>query len=140
MSRLATLIRLNRWQLDERRRRVAELQTLTETTRGRIGALAQAVTAESRRAEFDLSIRASFPAYLQATSEQRIKLLETLEMLANELRDAEEAVTTAFQELKRYEIAEESRLLREREVQARRDGIRLDEMALDAYRRQSFGG
>ena len=137
MSRLSTLIRLHRRQLDERRRRVVELETLTETTRGRVSALDEAVAAEGRAADEDLAIRASYPAYVTAAGQQRRKLLATLETLACELAEAEEAVTSAFQELKRYELAEEARQRRERELLARRERIMLDEMAIESFRREA---
>lgn len=140
MSRLATLIRLNRWQLDERRRRVAELETLRENTKARISALDQAVAAEASEAERDLAIRASFPTYAAASKAQRSKLTATLDTLSTELAEAAEAVTIAFQELKRYELAEDARRRRDLESRAHRERLMLDEMALEGFRRESTGG
>ena len=139
MSRLTTLIRLHRWQLNEQRRRVVELETLAEAARGRIVALDEAVAAEGRHAEMDLTIRATYPAYVAAARERRNKLCETLATLSGELAEAQEAVTIAFQELKKYELAEEAKQRREREFLARRDTIRLDEMAAQGFQRSVSG-
>ena len=140
MSRLDTLIRLNRWQLNERRRRVVELESMAEATRARIDGLDAAFAAEGRRAQASLADRAAFPPYAAAARAQRTKLVETLEKVEAEIAEAREAVTEAFQELKKYEIANEARLDREREFRARRERIAMDEMALEGHRRGGVAG
>lgn len=135
MKRFEPLIRLHRWQLNERRRHLAELETAAEATRDRIASLDAMLAAEAREADRDLSQRAAFPAYAEATRGRRAKLVETLDMLTASIAEAREEVTVAFQELKKYELAQEARRRREHEASARRERILLDEMAIEGYRR-----
>jgi chromosome segregation ATPase len=139
VSRLETLVKLHRWQLNEKRRRIAELETLAATTQARIDDLAAELAAEASVIEASPETRPSLPAYLDAARERRRKLVETLETIAAELAEAREAMTSAFQELKKYEIALELREQREREVEERRQQIALDEMAIEGHRRRPAG-
>lgn len=135
MKRFETLIRLHRWQLNERRRQLADLETAVEATRDRIASLDAMLAAEAQEADRDLSRRAAFPAYAEAMRRRRAKLAETLDMLTASIAEAQESVTDAFQELKKYELAQEARRRRDDEASARRERILLDEMAIEGYRR-----
>ena len=135
MKRFEPLIRLHRWQLNERRRQLAELETAAEATRDRISSLDAMLAAEAREADRDPLQRAAFPTYAEAMRKRRAKLVETLDMLTASIAEAREGVTDAFQELKKYELAQEARRRRDDEASARRERILLDEMAIEGYRR-----
>jgi flagellar export protein FliJ len=136
-SRLAPLIKMHRWQLNEKRRRLVELETLAAGTQRRIEALDAELAAEAREAEASPESRRTFPIYVEAARERRQKLEETLATITAEMAEAQAAISEAFQELKKYELAEEGRNRRELEERARRERLRLDEIALQGYRRRS---
>ena len=75
-----------------------------------------------------------FASYAASVRERRRKLLATLETLDAELAQARETVADAFHELKKFELVQESRRVRDRAVAARREQFALDEMAAARHR------
>ncbi len=140
MSRLDGLIRLHRWQLDEHRRRTVELEALRQTTIERIQALDEAVAKEAAAVGSDLASQAAYRAYAARARAQQAKLAETLDTLETEIAEAQSAVTAAFQELKKYELARETRRQRQQETLLRRERAALDEIAIEAFRRNGSNG
>ena len=134
MSRLHTVIKLHRWRLNEKRRRLVELETLAANTRRRIDALAAELAAEARQAEASAEARRNFPAYAEAARDRRSKLEGTLATITAEIGQVQSEIAEAFQELKKYEIAQETRTRRELDERARRDRLAMDDIALQGYR------
>lgn len=139
MSRLDSIIRLHRWQLDEKRRRLVELETMAEDTRRRIGALEREMHEEAQVADAAAgrSHPGSWQAYVQTVRERRENLEVTLATIEAQVAEMNEHIATAFQELKKFELISEARERRTRETVARREQFALDEMALAAFRRSS---
>lgn len=139
MSRLDSMIRLNRWQLDEKRRRLVELETMAEDTRRRIGALEREMHDEAQVSDADAgrSHPGSWQAYAQSVRERRENLEVTLATIEAQVGEMNEQIAAAFQELKKFELISEARAQRARETTARREQFALDEMALVAFRRTS---
>lgn len=133
MKRLDSLIRVRQWQLDESRRHVAELEASIERTQARIRSLDSTIENEGRVA--DLAGPASgFAAYAANVRERRAKLVATVATLTAELAQAQSLVAEAFQELKKFELVQEARHQRDREIAARREQFALDEMAASRHR------
>jgi len=133
MKRLDSLIRVRQWQLDESRRHVAELEASIERTNERIRALDGNIEAEGRLAD-QAGPGSGFASYAAGVRERRRKLIATIETLGAELAQARETVAEAFQELKKFELVQESRRVRERAVAARREQFSLDEIAAARHR------
>ena len=136
MKRLDTLIRMRQWQLDESRRSVAELEASIERTRARIATLDSNIESEGRVAD-EAGPGAGFATYAAGMRERRRKLAATLDTLGAELLQARELVSEAFQELKKFELVQESRRQRDREVSSRREQFGLDEIAALRHRSSS---
>lgn len=133
MKRLDSLIRVRQWQLDESRRHVAELEASIERTQARIRSLDGNIETEGKLAD-QAGPGNGFAAYAAGVRERRRKLAETLETLGAELAQARDLVAEAFQELKKFELVQESRRTRERAGAARREQFTLDEIAAARHR------
>jgi len=137
VSTLESLIRIHRWQLDERRRQVVELEVLAERVRQDLLRLAEERKLEEAAADASLEAKYGFPGYIRGALDRRATLERSLGEVEGQIARAREAVAEAFQEMKRYEIAAANRERHRRHQADRRERIELDGIALDNYRRRT---
>ncbi|AWK89209.1 flagellar export protein FliJ [Azospirillum thermophilum] len=136
MNSLKTVIRLHKLQLDEKRRVLAELQTLADRLKSEIERLKEEIAHEQQTAREDFSVSFTYSNFAQAALERGRRLGESLAQVEAQIAVATDEMAEAFQELKRFELAEEERLKREREKQKRKESLMLDETALVGFRRR----
>jgi flagellar protein FliJ len=136
MSTLDSLIRLHRWQLDERRRHLAELDQLVVKLRGELQRLdveekvEQAVASESVEGAY------AYGGYAKELIDRRHKLKQSLAEAEQKIVAAREALAEAYQEGKRYETAAANRLLQQHRKLERRQQNVMDEIAIETHRRR----
>jgi flagellar FliJ protein len=116
MNALDNLIRLHRWQLDERRRQLGELELLAvklKQEQDRLQVEEQGEQGVPGSAQEDPG---SFGSYARELAERRRRLAQSLADVEQRIAIAREALSEAFQEVKRYEItaANRQRLQRQR--------------------------
>jgi flagellar FliJ protein len=136
VSTLESLIRLHRWQLDERRRHLADLDALANRLRGELARLVTEQQAEQGVASASLEAGTAYGAYARRLVERRRKLAESIVSVEQQIVQAREALSEAFREVKRYEIAAASRASQHSKRIARRDQASLDEVAAETDRRR----
>ncbi|MBP2228471.1 flagellar export protein FliJ [Azospirillum agricola] len=133
---LKTIIRLQKLQLDEKRRVLAELQNLGDRLKAEIERLKEEIAREQATAREDFAVSFTYANFAQAALERGRRLGESLAQVEVQISVATDQMAEAYQELKRYELAEEERLKREKEKQKRKDANMLDETALIGFRRR----
>ncbi|WP_084536386.1 flagellar FliJ family protein [Azospirillum halopraeferens] len=136
MNSLKTVIRLHKWQLDEKRRALADLQSLGDRLRGEAEKLEQEILHEQRTALEHGEVAFGYASFARAARERQQRLAQSIREVERQIAAATEVMAEAFQELKRYELAEEERQRRETEKLKRREAALLDETALVGYRRR----
>jgi flagellar FliJ protein len=136
---LETLIRLHRWQVDERRRHVAELEGLAEKLRQELVRLAEERAVEQATAGANLLARHVFPGYIRRSLDRQKTLEQSLAETEQQIAQARDALAEAFQELKRYEIAHANRERLRMNAAARRERIETDAIAIENFRRRANG-
>ena len=137
MSTLDTLIRVNRWRLDEQRRQLGELERLAERLRGEYLRLEQELTSEQLVAGASHEAGLAYPGFARELIERRRKLAASLDEVDGRIANAREALAETFGEVKRHEIAAANRSKRERAALARKQGIAQDEISIEMHRRRS---
>ena len=137
MSTLDTLIRVNRWKLDERRRQLGELERLFERLGSESVRLEQELTREQLVAAASPEAGYAYAGYARDLIERRTKLAASISEVEGQLIVAREALAESFGEVKRYEIAAANRQKRDRVAVERRQRIVQDEVALQVYRRRN---
>jgi flagellar export protein FliJ len=101
-----TLVRLKRFQLEERRRRVRQIEMmLTEFTR-MIGDLDREIANEERRAGIADPSHFAYPTYARATSVRRDNLKSSIAELLGQIEEAKAAQEDAETELLKFETLE----------------------------------
>jgi flagellar protein FliJ len=137
MSTIDTLIRVNRWKLDERRRQLGELERLLERLGSEVVRLAQEQTREQQVAAASPEANYAYGGYARELIERRQKLAASIAEVESQLVVAREALAETYGEVKRYEIAAANRQKRDRVAGERRQRIVQDEVALQVYRRRN---
>lgn len=135
MSALDSLIRINRYKLDERRRQLAELERLVERLRSESLRLEQELTSEQQIAAASHEAGHAYGSYARDIIERREKLAASIADAEAQILAARDALAESFREVKRYEITAANRGIRERLAADRRQRIAQDEVASQIHRR-----
>jgi flagellar protein FliJ len=140
VSTLDSLIRLNRWQLDERRRDLATLEDFAAKLIEERQKLD--LEDERERAVASASPEAAFAyaGYARRLIDRKRRIEQSQGETAEQITLAREALALAFQETKRYEIAAANRQKQQEQREARRQQQSLDEIGLDGFRRKNASG
>ena len=139
MKSLASLIRLHKWRLEEKRRALASLQGLrADLTR-------QAVELEAEVGREQQTAKAgeggwTYAGYARAVIQRRENIQRSIAEVEKRIELARDEVNAAWRETRKYELAEERNQIRERAELARVERLELDEIALTQNRlKQSQG-
>jgi flagellar export protein FliJ len=136
MTPFDSLVRISRWQLDEKRQKLAELERLAERLQSDLERLDEGIAVEQRLAESDDMARRAYPAFLEAELDRRRRLEKSIEDVQQEIEAAREEVGDAFRELKKYEMAQSNEQQRVRNRRERAEQKRGDELGAQLHRRQ----
>jgi flagellar export protein FliJ len=121
-----TLIRLKKFQVDERRRKVAQIETMIAEFDRMAGDLDREIKTEQDRANIHDPSHFAYPTYAKAAMTRRENLRRSAGELKTQLDDAQAALGEAFEELKKVELLDERDQARERAEQAAREQVELD--------------
>jgi len=136
MKSLDNLIRLHKWQLDEKRRNLADLEKLKEALQLDLVRLATDLAREGELANASPETNMAFPGWMAATLTRRDKINSSIAEADHRLVMVRDEVAEAFAEVKRYEQVAEARDRRARDSLNRRLAAELDEAGLEGHRRK----
>lgn len=140
MKGVATLIRLQRHALVERKKALALLTDEAARINQAIVGLESGLVREKQLASQDSTLARSFPMYLQATLKRRAALAGMLADVARRIAAAEQEIADVFRELKAFELAEEDERDRAAHEAARHERKKLDEIGGAMHRRMGGTG
>lgn len=135
MRNRETLIRLHRFQVDEKRRKLAELELMAQEFRARERELEAQVLAEQKKAGISDVAHFAYPMFAKSVIRRRQNILASIEDIERQLDAAKDELAAAFRELKKYELLEDSRKRKHRKEVMRVEQAELDEIALGIHRR-----
>ncbi len=101
------LIRLKRFQVDEKRRQVAQIQSMIAEFERMARELNDQVTAEQDRSGIHDTAHFAYPTFAKAAMQRRDNLLASIAELSEQLRAAEAECAEAVDELEKYEAIAE---------------------------------
>ncbi|MEX0760577.1 MAG: flagellar FliJ family protein [Tistlia sp.] len=133
---IANLIRVHRWTLDERRRTLGDLERLAEKLTGDLAAIEAELVREREMATSTPDMAFAYPAFASASRQRSEKVKVSIAEVGKEIDRARRQVEAAFQELKKYELAQASTERRKQEALKRREQATLDEMGLTLHLRR----
>jgi flagellar FliJ protein len=130
MKSRETLIRLKKFQVDEKRRKVAQIETMIAEFERMAGDLEREIKVEQDRAGIHDPGHFAYPTYAKAAITRRENLKRSVDDLRIQLEDAKLALAEAFDDLKKVELLEERDQIREREAEDSAEQVELDSIAL----------
>jgi flagellar FliJ protein len=125
-----TLIRLKRFQVDEKRRRVAQIEMMIAEFERMAVDLGREIAAEEHKAGISDPTHFAYPTYARAASQRRENLRQSAQNLHNQLSDAKAELGEAFEELKKAEILDDRERSTERAAESARDQAALNQIGL----------
>ncbi len=125
-----TLIRLKKFQVDEKRRKVAQIEAMIAEFERMAADLEREIKVEQDRAGIHDPAHFAYPTYAKAAITRRENLKRSADELRIQLEDAKLALAEAFDELKKVELLDERDQAREREVESAAEQAELDGIAL----------
>ena len=131
-----SLIRLKRFQVDEKRRQVMQIEMMIAEFERMASELDEQILAEQKRSGITDITHFAYPTFAKAAIQRRENLKVSVKDLEEKLDAARDELSLAVEDLKKIELIEERDQARERAERDAQEQERLDEMA---SRRHAFG-
>jgi flagellar export protein FliJ len=114
MKSRETLIRLKRFQVDEKRRRVSQIEVMIAEFERIAAELDREIKTEQDRVGIHDPNHFAYPTYAKAAMQRRENLKRSAADLKAQLEDAKNALAEAFEDMKKVELLDERDQTRER--------------------------
>jgi flagellar protein FliJ len=138
MKSRETLIRLKRFQVDEKRRRVVQIETMIADFERMAVDLEREIAAEEQKANISDPAHFAYPTYAKAAAARRDNLRRSAQDLHAQLDDAKAELGEAFEELKKVEILEDRERASERAMETARDQAAMNQIGLARHARPNL--
>jgi flagellar protein FliJ len=138
MKSRETLVRLKRFQVDEKRRRVTQIEGMIADFERMAGDLDREIAAEEQKAGISDTAHFAYPTYAKAAATRRDNLRRSAQDLQTQLDDAKAELGEAFEELKKVEILEDRERSAERAAENARDQAAMNQIGLSRAARANM--
>lgn len=130
-----SLIRLKRFQVDEKRRQLAQIESMIAEFNRMADELDDQIRSEQERVGITDVTHFAYPTFAKAAADRRDNLRNSAHELDDQLQRAQDELSEAIEELKKFEQLEERDQQRERTAQEMAEQEQLDEVAARARAR-----
>ncbi len=130
MKSRESLIRLKRFQVDEKRRQASDIESMIADFKRMSSDLDLQVQAEQERTGIDDVTHFAYPTFAKAAMKRRDNLVASIDDLNVQLEAAQDELAEAFEELKKIELMEEKESERERAEERASEQAEMDEIGL----------
>ncbi|GAB4533428.1 MAG: flagellar export protein FliJ [Roseibium sp.] len=124
-----SLIRLKRFQVDEKRRQLAQIESMIAEFNRMADELDDQIRSEQERVGITDITHFAYPTFAKAAADRRDNLRNSAHELDDQLHRAQDELSEAIEELKKFEQLEERDQQRERTAQEIAEQDQLDEVA-----------
>lgn len=125
-----TLIRLKRFQVEEKRRRVAQIEMMIADFDRMAVDLDREIAAEEQKTGITDPSHFAYSTYAQSARQRRDNLRTSAENLQTQLDDAKASLGEAFEELKKAEILEDRERGADKLVDALKETVAISENSM----------
>ena len=132
-----TLLRLKRFQVDEKRRRVAQIEMMIAEFDRMAEDLDREIAIEEQKAGTSDPAHFAYPTYARAAGQRRDNLRQSAVNLQSQLEDAKAELGEAFEELKKIEILDDRERAGERALDNARDQAAMGQIGVSRSLRAS---
>jgi len=124
-----TLIRVKKFQLDEKRRKVAQIEAMIADFQRIAADLEREIVTEQERAGIYDPFHFAYPTYAKAAIARRENLKRSIDELTAQLGEAKIALQESVEELKRAELLDERDQSRDRTAEEASKQTEFDALA-----------
>lgn len=135
MKSRETLLRLKRFQVDEKRRRVAQIEMMINDFERMSNELDREIKSEEARSGISDMAHFAYPTYARAARSRRDNLVQSADNLRIQLDEAKAQLAEAFEDMKKVEILEDREKAVDAAIQNQRDQATMDAIGLRIGRR-----
>ena len=128
MKSRETLIRLRRFEVDEKRQKVTDLETMISDFQQMAQDLDRQIEVEQERAGVSDINHFAYPTFAKAAVQRRDNLVASVDELQGKLDAAREELAGAYEELKKVELIEERDMERARAGRRKTEQAELDDL------------
>jgi len=137
MRGMSNLIRVQKWKLDEKRRAITDMENLLAGFKDQLAKLDRDKLEEQRVVTENIDTRFAYTNYLQITKQRRENLIASIVDAEERITESRKEVAGIFEELKKYEISEDMRIRRLKELQSKRLQEEMDAVSIEMHRRKT---
>ena len=134
-SRNKSLIRLKKFQVDEKRRQVTQIEMMIADFERMAAELDQQIEIEHQKTGISDVAHFAYSTFAKAARTRRDNLLESAEGMRGQLEAAQDALAEAIEELKKIELLDQREHLREAAAEAKLEQAEFDEIGLRRHSR-----
>ena len=135
-SRSESLILLKKFQVDEKRRQVAQIEMMVADFERMASELDQQIEIEHTKTGISDVAHFAYSTFAKAALTRRDNLLASANDMKSKLEAAQDALAEALEDLKKVELLDQREHQRERDEQAKVEQAEYDEVARLRFRRQ----
>ena len=125
-----TLLRLKLFQVDEKRRKLSQIETMVAEFERMATELDREIASEEARAGIADRTHFAYPTYARAALQRRDNLIQSADEMRGQLEAARLELEEAFEDLKKFEILDDREQLKERVAEAVREQSEMDRIGL----------
>lgn len=125
-----TLLRLKRFQVDEKRRKLSQIETMVAEFERMATELDREIASEEARAGIADRTHFAYPTYARAALQRRDNLIQSADEMRGQLEAARLELEEAFEDLKKFEILDDREQLKERVAEVVREQSEMDRIGL----------
>ena len=129
MKSREALLKFKRFQVEERRRRVSQIEAMIAEFGRMAGDLDREIEGEEKRAGISDTGHFAYPTYAKAARARRDNLLNSAGEIKDQLEEAKGALEIAFEDLKKIEVLDDREKAAERAEAAMRQQMENDRAA-----------
>ena len=134
-SRSESLIRLKKFQVDEKRRQVAQIEMMIADFERMAAELDQQIEIEHTKTGISDVAHFAYSTFAKAALTRRDNLLASANDMKSKLEAAQDALAEALEDLKKVELLDQREHQREKDEQNKIEQENYDEVARLRYRR-----
>ncbi|MCP8884607.1 flagellar export protein FliJ [Devosia sp. XJ19-1] len=135
-SRSESLIRLKKFQVDEKRRQVTQIEMMVADFERMASELDQQIEIEHTKTGISDVAHFAYSTFAKAALTRRDNLLASAHDMKGKLEAAQDDLAEALEDLKKVELLDQREHQREKDEQAKVEQSEYDEVARMRYRRQ----
>lgn len=137
---LSGVVRLHKWQVDEKRRQITELEVMRSDLETKLDMLHDELRAEQHNVASSNVVDINYANYAAAVMKRRENLEASITEVDVSIENMKDELAEAFKELKKFEIAQQRTIEREKLEEKRREQDRLDEISINMFRMKRNAG